>query len=423
MAFSSWKKTGIILLVISALLLTAAYYLPGLLQPDRYRTSIINKIEQATGGQAAFDSITWRIDNGLWVKITGFSLQDVPEFPADLLLSEVELKLELRPLFSKQIIINRLDIHAPWISLHLTEQMLADDETKSYSDSDTALLPYSIIIQSLNLTRGELNILDSLSTPGKNIVSTLKKMDITSRDLMPGDSIDFDFTFQAHSVEQIGEISGHGQFDGLTEALLLDKPQLNLSTHVKDLPVAFFNAYLGEEAANKLNGSISFNMDYQGDFEQRYNAAGVFDLSALSYSETQLWEHPLPGLATNIGYQVNISGDTLDIDKLDIKLGELSLSAKGSIHDWHNDPVLTDTTVSGQTPLAVLDYILPWKIIPYADEIRDRVHRTGHFTLEKLTLPETNLNRLIDEPALLLTLLQGSGRLQDAAITTPLDIH
>jgi len=60
-------------------------------------------------------------------------------------------------------------------------------------------------------------------------------------------------------------------------------------------------------------------------------AEGSLDISRVAYTDPSLWEKAIAGTETKITCQADLEADDLTVDNLEIKLGNLSLRARGSV--------------------------------------------------------------------------------------------
>ena len=78
----SWKKTGIILAVLTGVSIAAALIIPKLLDPNRYKGLIASELEKAMGGKVNLGHITWGFKRGFWLEGDGLTSREPLSFAA-----------------------------------------------------------------------------------------------------------------------------------------------------------------------------------------------------------------------------------------------------------------------------------------------------------------------------------------------------
>jgi hypothetical protein len=213
----------------------------------------------------------------------------------------------------------------------------------------------------------------------------------------------------------LGSVRGQGTFTGLTEALTVENPELNLKVTLTDLNVDTLKPYLKDKSlAQRLGGSISLDVNYQGDFGENLSAEGQLDLSHFTYTDTSLWKKALPGAETRITYQITLEPEQIKVEKLNLALGNISLSAEALLQDWRNKPIIKDGVLYSELPLTELIPLVPWrKLGEEAKIIRPSLEGGGKVLIEKIALPEVPLAHLPEKWKTLLSSAEGSIRLSD----------
>jgi hypothetical protein len=141
--------------------------------------------------------------------------------------------------------------------------------------------------------------------------------------------------------------------------------------------------------ARWLGGSISLELNYEGDLGKHVRAHGFIDLSQFTYAASSLSEKVKPGAGTKITYNVALDPKGLTVEKMNVKLGSLSLSGRALVEDWRTDPVIKNMVLSSGLPLAGLIPLIPWgQLGKSAHVIREAFQGGGKVTIEKAALPE-----------------------------------
>jgi hypothetical protein len=275
-----------------------------------------------------------------------------------------------------------------------------------------------ILIEELKIDEGRIRLSDSLTLPGQKTVYNLADILIQATNLAPGKVIGFQLALRDEAKPGLGSVRGQGTFTGFTEALTVENPELNLKVTLTDLNVDTLKPYLKNKSlAQRLGGSISLDMNYKGDFGENLSAEGQLDLSHFTYTDTSLWKKALPGAATKITYQITLEPTQMKVEKLNVALGNISLSAEALLQDWQNEPIIKDGVLSSELPLTELIPLVPWrKLGEEAKVIRQSLAGGGKVVVDKVALPELPLAHLPEKWKTLLSSAEGSIRLSDISV-------
>jgi len=430
-----WKKVGIVLAVLLVVAIAAALIIPQFFDLNRYNGLITSELEKAMGGKVTLGELSWGISNGVWLKADGFTSKGSTAFPGELDLSRIYAKVSILPLLSKKVVVDKLLLDKPVVALNLapsppegkkaaTKPGSAGSETPTAEDTSTpddgptspsSPLPVEILIEELKIDEGRIRLSDSLTLPGQSNVYNFADVLIQATNLAPGKVIGFQLALRDEAKPGLGSVRGQGTFTGLTEALTVENPELNLKVTLADVNVDTLKPYLKDKSlAQRLGGSISLDVNYKGDFGENLRAEGQIDLSHFTYTDTSLWEKALPGAETKITYQITLEPEQIKVEKLNLALGNISLSAEALLQDWRNKPIIKDGVLSSELPLTELIPLVPWrKLGEEAKVIRQSLAGGGKVVVEKVALPELPLAQLPEKWKTLLSNAEGSIRLSD----------
>lgn len=435
MTSTRWKKVGIVLAVLMVVAIAAALIIPQFFDLNRYNELITSELEKAMGGKVTLGHLSWGISNGVWLEADGFTSKEATAFPGELDLSRIYAKVSILPLLSKKVVVNELLLENPVVVVNLASsppegkkaatkpgsegsEKPTTEDAPTPSDGPTSPsspLPVEILIEELNIAKGRIRLSDSLTLPGQKTVYNFADVFIEATNLAPGKEIAFQLALRDEAKPGLGSVRGQGTFTGLTEALTVENPELNLKVTLTDLNVDTLKPYLKNKSlAQRLGGSISLNVNYKGDFGENLSAEGQLDLTHFTYTDTSLWENALPGAETKITYQITLEPDQMKVEKLDVDLGNISLSAKALLQDWRKEPIIKDIVLSSELPLTELIPLVPWrKLGEEAKVIRQSLAGGGKVVIEKVALPELTLAHLPEKWKTLLSSVEASIRLSD----------
>jgi uncharacterized protein involved in outer membrane biogenesis len=430
-----WKKVGIVLAVVLVVVIAAALIIPQFFDLNRYNELITSELEEVMGGKITLGHLSWGISNGVWLEADGFTSKGATAFPGEVDLSRIYAKVSILPLLSKKVVVDKLLLDKPLVALTLapsppegkkaTTKPGSEGSEKPTrkgaptpgddSTSPSSPLPVQILIEDLKIDKGRIRLSDSLTLPGQETVYNFADVLIQATNLAPGKKIGFKLALRDEATPGLGSVRGQGTFTGLTEALAVENPKLNLKMTLTDLSVNTLKPYLKNKSlAQRLGGSISLDVNYTGDFGKNLSAEGHLDLSDFTYTDTSLWETAQPGAETKVTYKITLDPEQIKVEKLDVALGKISLSAAALLQDWQNKPIIKDGVLSSELPLTELIPLVPWKKLgEEAQVIRPSLEGGGKVLIEKVALSELPLAHLPEKLKTVLSNAEGSIRLSD----------
>ena len=429
MKSTRWKKVGIILAIIAVIVIAAALIVPRFLDLNRYNGLITSKLEAAMGGEVTLGRLSWGITNGVWLEADGFVLKGATRFPGEVNLSRLYAKVSLIPLLSKKVVIDKLLLQSPVVEMNLAPAPGEGKKVKSKpggtpptggdtaapADKGKSLLPVEILVRELDVEKGRIRLED---LPGLVVSRVFTDVDVVGKNLAPGKQMTFQFALRDEAKPGLGSFKGQGTFVGLTEALTLENPELKVRATLSDLEVEFLKPYMKNKSlAQRLGGSISLEVNYEGDFGKHFRADGQIDLTRFTYTDLSRWEKPLPGAATKITYEVLFDLDQIKVKKFDLALGSISLRGEGLLRDWRKEAIVENGVLSGNLSLAELLPLIPWKMVGKKEQIIWQAKEIdGKITIDRLVFPELSLTRLPSKVESLLSKIEGSARISDVSV-------
>jgi hypothetical protein len=424
-----WKKVGIILVILALIVIAAALIVPRFIDLNRYNGFITSHLEAATGGKVTLGHLRWGISRGVWVEADGFALKGATRFPGDVNLSRIYARVSVLPLLSRKVVVDELLLQSPVLAVNLAplrdkgKKLKSKPEGAPPTGADTAAsldkmsspLPVEILIEELNIEKGRIR-LEHL--PGQQVSRVFSEVELEAKNLAPGKRMGFRFALRDEAKPGLGYFKGQGTFLGLTEALALENPRLEVQATISDLAIETLKPYIRNKSlAERLGGNISLEVNYQGDFGKRFSAGGQVDLTHFTYTELSKWEKSLPGVETKVTYELLFDLDKIKVEKLDLTLGGISLSGGGVLRHWREEPILERAVFSGNFPLVKVLPLVPWKIMGKEKEIiRQALEGGGKITIDKLVFPELTLTKLPAKPESLLSEIEGSLQVSEVSV-------
>jgi hypothetical protein len=401
------KKLAIALGSLILLVLLAVLLVPKLLDPDRWHQRIVSELEKALGGKVSIGDISWGILKGLWLEVDGFEITGASAFPMDVKLSRLDADVAILPLLEKRIILKDLRLGSPDVRLRLRPRSreTAQEQKPLPAGANPAGVALPIEIEQLIVTNGKVRVEDSLTLPARPIVRQFGDIEIKAKNLAPGREMLFEVSMKDEAAAGLGALKAQGSFTGLTKSLTLQNPKLTVHATLSAIHTEALKLYLGNAPwVQRLSGSLSTAVNYEGDLVSHHHAQGSIDISRIAFSDPSTWEAVLPGVETKIIYEADLQAGDLTVENLEVRLGKLSFRARGEMVGLKNRPVIRNAVFSAELPLLDSIPLFPWKILgDGAAFVRSVFEGGGKVEIEQAVLPPIDLA----EPPALDTLLLG----------------
>jgi len=401
-----WKKLGLILGILALIMILIGIVTPKLLDLNRYHGYIVSEVEKIVGGQVTLGRISWGITHRIWLKVDGFSIIDASAFPGDVKLTRIFTSVSIPQLLTKKVVVKNLQVESSEVKFRLKPETTDTDPSADSTKSAGVHLPVEIEIEQLAIEIGRLELQDALTLPGQKLMHVFSDVDLAATNVAPEEVMAFSLALRDKAPSGLGLLKAQGTFNGLTKALTLENPDLKLKAALNTVHMEAIKPYLkNSPLKNQLGGSISMEINYEGDLGQNLRAQGAIDLSRLTYTNPSVWDTALPGRNTTVTFQINLDPQNLTAEKIALKFGTLSVDARGVLHNWNQEPVIKDAEFSSDLPLGDVIPLIPWKQLgENAAVIRPILEGGGRIALNKLILPEINLEKL---PATVTDLVSG----------------
>jgi uncharacterized protein involved in outer membrane biogenesis len=450
MTIRGWKKIGIILSILTIIVILTILIVPRFIDLNRYNDLIVTKVQNAVGGKVNLGHLSWGVSNGIWLEADGLSITDASAFPGDVRLSRIYTKISIPALFSKTILANELQLVGTEVNLRIESgaggeaiPVSQDVETKSEDSRPGELpgeesvakpvdspedstkqaglqLPVKIEIKQLSVKVERLELNDALTLPGQTQMHVFRDVDFAATHIVAGEEMAFNFVVHDTVTSGWGKLKGQGSFSGLTESYTLENPSLKLKAALTALHADAIKPYLKNTSLkNQIDGSLSLDINYEGDLITNHRAHGAIDLSRMMYTNPSLFEAAVPaGQKTMLTYRMKLNPHDIDIEKLTLMLGRFSMEASADVHNWTTEPVIKNARFSSDVSLPDLIPLVPWKKMGgFAQLVRETFLAGGKLTLANLALPDIKLSRLPEDPQNLLSKVRLTASFED--ITVP----
>ena len=392
------KKLTIILGIFVLLAIIAALLLPRLIDPNQYHSRIVSELEKALGGTVRIGRISWGITNGVWIEVEEFSVAGSSAMPVDFKLPRFHANVSIPPLLKKKIVVKSLRLESPEAQVRLAPSRKEPAQKPESPPVGTkpAGIALPIEIEELIFTQGRVQVLDSLTLPGQQVVHAFSDVAITATNMALGQEIAFDVAMRDDAPSGFGALRAKGTLSGLTQAFTLENAKLTVKATLSPLHAEAVKPYLpSSPLVQRLGGSVSLAVNYESDLSSTNRWEGSVDISRMTYMDPSLWDAALRGDQATITYRVSLNPTQLSVEKLALNFGNLSLSASGAVENWKERPVIRNAELTSELPLLELVPLMPWKMLgESADILRPILEGGGKIAIEQAVLPELSLAEL-----------------------------
>jgi len=261
-------------------------------------------------------------------------------------------------------------------------------------------------------------LVDSLTRSGEKTIFNFLDVELEGAGVL-SEKMTFSISMRDEAAPGMGRIKAEVTFLGLTKAFQLENPGLLVKASFSTIDLAALRPYLeGSPPAQRLAGAVTLDITYETDFGKKQHVKGKADLTHLTYTDTSLWENPLPGVKTTLAFDVELAPDSVLLKHVDLSVGDLSLSGRARIETGGKSPVVKDAVFSGVIPLKQLAPFIPRGLLGRSEDvIHGMLQGGGQVTIEKAALPPIQFK---GPPASMETFLSG---LQIGARVSGLSIH
>jgi len=397
----SWKIIAIVAGILAAVIIALAVVLPIFIDPNRYHSRIVSEIQKAVGGDVRLGHMTWGISNGVWVEADSLEIADADAFPGSASFSRVFVKVSLPPLMSGNIVFTEVALEGPRAALNLAPLSKKSIPKTESLQPDPAASPVptdaspEITLRAFAISLDRVELIDSLTLPGRKVERTFKDVVLTAEDIIPGRQAAFRIMGQDSASQGLGRFSASGTFKVPVDPFTVEYTELMFSADVASLHMDALKLYLGKSAAAKgLAGDISFTINYRETDPSGHRLDGRIDVSGFSYMDAKRWVAPISGADTAITFDVALDSKTFTVEKLAIQRCTSAVRAAGVFHQWLIRPILKDLRISADViSLSELVPLIPWKQVgPNAGMFQTAMEQGGKLTIKQAVFSDIDFS-------------------------------
>jgi len=232
-----------------------------------------------------------------------------------------------------------------------------------------------------------------------------------------GGDLQFKLTLDETGPLDLGTFKTSGTLRIPTEAMPSDQPMITCKATLDRFNLDAIKPYIKDKSfTEKLGGNLSLQLDYTGDLGSRFTVAGDIDLSRLTYSDPTLWEKNLQNDTAHIQYHIHAAPDHIEVEKLDLHVGNLLLTLNATVDDYQKNPTVKNAVLSGDLPLKEIIPLVPMKLSKTrTDLIRSIIEGGGTISIKSFKFPELNINALPEKWASAFKKSKGTIQIKNAS--------
>ncbi len=268
------RRSIVVVLIVSLIVLTGAVVALVFANPDRYRSQVIAYLQNKTGKQIQIRRIGVSLFPTLSIRVYDFGVKNPTPFPPGYFLTAptIEAEIDVGALLHRRIVIKSVVLDDPLIDVISDPDGLWNFENaailKSSGQSDREPPPFSLgVISSVEIRGGRLlgsTLIDPSDRPGpvvfeaRNVSAQLKQVDFDAF-TGPASHLVAEGDFKADSV-RFGSI-----------------PTTNVKSHLRILTKqVFFNNFSVEAHGGRASGDFSFDLAGSNTtFSTNMQASGI----------------------------------------------------------------------------------------------------------------------------------------------------
>jgi len=365
--------TGVIVILLICLVLVVLA--PFMVNLDRYKGTILARVEPYLGRDVDFTHIELTILSGLGAEIQGLRVADNPRFSsADFIsLDSLQVRVELLPLLKKEIKVRKIILKRPVISVARNaggefsfDDILASLKNRSRGQdslqkkgkaagsqsgrfggssvawaadteslSSPSVLPFSV--RELQIVQGKVLYLDEMLFPDAGTL-VIDALNLTMKDVSLGHPVFIDLS--ADLLESGAKnLSVKGTLGPLGTPIDALNMPLSVDLGVKSFPLALISPLLPVKV---LSGAVTADITGKGSLADILTADTAISVRDLIFQEKAKKEASPPSEKINIGLAGNLSLDYnkqhFSINPAVITLDDNKIKLSGKVDNFLTDP-------------------------------------------------------------------------------------
>lgn len=397
-------KIPLIFFILIVFLLTCSIFLASFIKLDNYKPILVKKIGQAINREISIEKISLSILNGLAFEAKGVSIENKNEASSPLYIDKLLFKVELLPLLKKKIVLKKIVLHEPQVTIKRTEKGLINilslpEQRFLLVENDSA----SYKIKNISINNGYAKFIDEkisdppTTTEIRNIYLNLTN---TSKDSPVAFKLSANIS---NTRSQKTKLSAKGFLNKIPIDIDLSGFQFDADIKIDSIQYKDYSSYLKQ---------VSFLKELQGEIKAALNLKkdtdGILKLSGKITTDSLSLEIPSGYDGEPWDASKNIISCNIEFDKNSIKVNKIGLKVEDS---YKHEMVKIDNTPDkdGQfltqikakdLSLEVIKKYIPKKYIPdYLNKIFAKTKFSGTIKITSIPLSETGNPETITKPA------------------------
>ena len=343
---------GLFILMTLAILL-----LPQLVNLDRYRGILANRVSKVLGREVKLGSVRVDLWGGIGAEAKGIQIAQAPGFGAEPFVAANALRVRVRflPLLRGQLRVSTAILDEPRIRLvhtqdgrwsidDLIKTQPAPSPTKPPAEAGRpgkAPLLGGLFLNEVAVKNGQITLLDQTRSPGLTL--TLTDLNVTIKQGNPSDSL------EVRSQARLGGV-GPGRIESAGKISLAeaDTPIVNMTVSLRDLEVGPWQGLLLPGRGITLSGPLAADVKISGPIPRAVFAGNV-NLKPVAMEVGAVFQKAA-GEDASVGFEGQRVDQGVNLSKISLVLKDVAVDGNLRIPDL-NAPRMTFTATSAKVDL------------------------------------------------------------------------
>ncbi|MEI6305251.1 MAG: DUF748 domain-containing protein, partial [Deltaproteobacteria bacterium] len=375
------KLSGIIFLVLGAIMIGLAFFLPHLLDINAYREDILSSLHKSLNRKVSFSRGEFSMNFGPSFVFDNVVIKE-PDDKDDFLVAErLTINLALLPLLNKRIVLKEIIIDRGEAQLirNINGKLNIDDLLQPSAGE------FQINIKKMQARKGLLHWRDM--TIGKEgFKADLRQLNLSLDNISKNHKGSFRLACELPATSgEPGSLSLSGTAKLPADGISLLETELNADVEIKQADAGRFWQYYGRFVPfDNPGGRVDIATGFKGKL-RGFNAKGKIGITGASVRWPAIFHATVSPRTLQLEYSMKLTDKLLDLPSLDVKTDGFRIKGSLQIHDYAGkDPriIAIASTPSTFRYEDVRTYV-PYGIIPSgtSDYIENKI-KSGVFKLD-----------------------------------------
>lgn len=322
-------------IVILALTFGAAFYV--LFDADRYKSAIAERLSEATGMKVTVNHLSLGILRGVAIEGQDIVFQDQVKPYPHLTIKKLSLGLKTRPLLSKKVIIKRLNITQPVLSI-TTSPTKKQIEIKPLASrllsvtSQAAMSGFFLEVRSVSIKQGDVIFHEHKNQ--EEVITEIKDLQLSLSGLKPQAPTRYAVSGQLKLNKITMPFSFHGVTNDLPTRFDPALVAVEGAGRIRNVPGRMVKNFLMPQGpVQALEGIFDIRTHYRGNLGGTFDAEGDISFTSLYVDYPKLFKGPLSADQGTIKYALTFKDDSLMVRRFEIASKETAFKGSFTIEN------------------------------------------------------------------------------------------